>query len=140
MTEGLHVIFGTGPLGLAVMRALHGRGRRVRAVNRSGRANVPAGVDVVAVDATDRAAARRVCQDAAVVYPANPQALQLIHVRHSGSSPERAFVAIRYRQHWFAIADTDIDSKDNFGLLLTILSLQTTGAGAAPGLTLPVGR
>lgn len=79
-------------------------------------------------------------EDAAVVFPTDPAAPQLVHVRHSGSSPDRAFVAIRYRQHWFAIADTDMDSKLNFGLLLTILSLQTTGGGAAPGLTLPVGR
>jgi len=33
----LHVVFGTGPLGLAVMRELRRRGKHVRMVNRSGR-------------------------------------------------------------------------------------------------------
>jgi nucleoside-diphosphate-sugar epimerase len=64
----LHVIAGTGPLGLAVMRELVRRGARVRLVNRSGRAAVPAGVEVVAADVTDLAAARRACAAASVVY------------------------------------------------------------------------
>lgn len=64
----LHVIFGTGPLGLATMRALVGRGRRVRMVNRRGRADVPAGVEVVRGDAHDDESTRGVCAGAAVVY------------------------------------------------------------------------
>ena len=32
-----HVVFGTGPLGLSVMRELRRQGRNVRMVNRSGR-------------------------------------------------------------------------------------------------------
>ena len=41
----LHVVFGTGALGMSVMDALVQRGRcRVRMVNRSGRARVPEGV------------------------------------------------------------------------------------------------
>jgi nucleoside-diphosphate-sugar epimerase len=64
----VNVIFGAGPLGLAVARDLTARGRRVRVVCRSGRADVPAGVEVVGADATDPAAARRACQDSAVVY------------------------------------------------------------------------
>ena len=79
-------------------------------------------------------------EDAAVVSPTNPATTKLINVRQSGSHPAQAFVAVPYRGRWFAIADTDMDSKVNFGLLLTILSLQTTPAGAAPGLTIPVGR
>jgi len=38
----LHVVFGTGPLGLATMRALVKRGRQVRMINRSGKADLPA--------------------------------------------------------------------------------------------------
>ncbi len=49
----LHVVYGTGPVGMAVMDALVHRGRRVRMVNRSGRASVPEGVEVVGGDATD---------------------------------------------------------------------------------------
>jgi nucleoside-diphosphate-sugar epimerase len=61
----LQVIFGAGPLGLAVMRAQHRAGNQVRMVTRSGRAAVPDGVEVLAADHT---AARRACQGAAVVY------------------------------------------------------------------------
>jgi nucleoside-diphosphate-sugar epimerase len=64
----LHVVFGAGPQGLAVVRAQHAAGKRVRVVTRSGRAQVPDGVEVMAADAADPAAARRACQDAAVVY------------------------------------------------------------------------
>ncbi len=66
--QELHVIFGTGPVGLAVMDVLLCRGKGVRLVNRSGRAAVPAGVQVVAGDATDTAFTRQVCAGAAVVY------------------------------------------------------------------------
>jgi nucleoside-diphosphate-sugar epimerase len=64
----LQVIFGAGPLGLAVMRAQHRAGNQVRIVTRSGRAAVPEGVEVMAADAADHTAARRACQGAAVVY------------------------------------------------------------------------
>lgn len=64
----LHVVFGTGPLGLAVMRELLSRGERVRMVNRSGRADVPQEIEVVKADATDPASTRTACNGAAVVY------------------------------------------------------------------------
>lgn len=64
----LHVVFGTGPVGLAVMDELLRRGKRVRLVNRSGRAAVSAGVEVIAGDATDAVFTRQVCSGAAVVY------------------------------------------------------------------------
>jgi len=68
MSNGLHVVFGTGPAGLAVVRELAARGERVRAVNRSGRAVVPAGVELRRGDATDPAVTRELCAGAAVVY------------------------------------------------------------------------
>ena len=69
MAEGLkHVIFGTGPLGKAVMRALLADGQPVRMINRSGKADVPAGVEVVAADLYQPDEVRRITQDAAVVY------------------------------------------------------------------------
>ena len=64
----LHVVFGTGPLGLAVMRELVARGKPVRMVNRRGQAKVPAGVAVVQADASDPASARQACKEASVVY------------------------------------------------------------------------
>src|SRR5215210_2179172 len=54
MTDNeLHIVFGTGPVGLAVMDELVSKGKRVRMVNRSGRAHVAEGVEVVGGDAAD---------------------------------------------------------------------------------------
>lgn len=66
----LHVVFGTGPLGLAVMRELRSQGRRVRMINRSGRVNFAKDLATEAggADAADPAQAREVCEGAAVVY------------------------------------------------------------------------
>jgi nucleoside-diphosphate-sugar epimerase len=65
----LHVIFGTGAVGMSVMDELIRRGpRRVRMVNRSGRARVPAGVEVVGGNATDETFAREASEGASVVY------------------------------------------------------------------------
>ena len=65
----LHVVFGTGAVGMSVMDELIRRGlRRVRMVNRSGRARVPDGVEVVEGDATDEAFAREASKGASVVY------------------------------------------------------------------------
>src|SRR5215207_2852318 len=69
----LHVVFGTGAVGMSVMDALVQRGRQVRMVNRSGRASVPGSVEVVGGDATDEAFAREASEGASVVYNAlNP--------------------------------------------------------------------
>lgn len=67
-TQERHVIFGTGPVGLAVMDELVQQAKPVCMVNRSGRAQVPTGVQVVAGDATDAAFTRQVCAGATVVY------------------------------------------------------------------------
>ena len=67
--EELHVVFGTGAMGMSVMDALMQRGRRrVRMVNRSGRASVPEGVEVIGGDATDEVFARGASEGASVVY------------------------------------------------------------------------
>jgi nucleoside-diphosphate-sugar epimerase len=69
----LHVVFGTSPVGMAVMDQLVSRGTRVRMVNRSGRSNAPEGVEVVGGDAADPTFTREVSAGAAVVYNAlNP--------------------------------------------------------------------
>jgi nucleoside-diphosphate-sugar epimerase len=66
--DELHVVFGTGPVGMAVMRELHEQGKRIRLVNRSGIAAVPQNVEVVKGNAADPASTRQICQDASVVY------------------------------------------------------------------------
>ncbi len=70
MSTELHVIFGSGPLGQAVMRELVQRGKQVRLVNRSGQApqNGYAGVQVMAGDAYNLDFTRQACQEASVVY------------------------------------------------------------------------
>jgi nucleoside-diphosphate-sugar epimerase len=70
MAQELHVIFGTGPLGQSVMRALLERGKSVRMINRSGKRPVdaPAQVEIRAGDAFDENFTRSAAQGAAVVY------------------------------------------------------------------------
>ncbi len=68
MNSDLHVIFGTGAIGLATFDALRRRGRTVRLVNRSGKADVPKEVEVAAGDATDPGFATRAAHGAAVIY------------------------------------------------------------------------
>ena len=70
----LHVVLGaSGGVGNAVVRALVAQGKRVRGVTRSGKADVPAGVELVAADINNLDQARAVCREATVVYfCANP--------------------------------------------------------------------
>lgn len=65
----LHVIFGTGAIGRAIMEELAGRGESVRMVNRAGKMDeVPAGVEVVASELYDPAKVRDVARGAKVAY------------------------------------------------------------------------
>jgi nucleoside-diphosphate-sugar epimerase len=66
----LHVVFGTGPLGLATMRVLRASGRRVRMINRSARVDFDKDLqtEVGGGDAADPRLTREVCECAAVVY------------------------------------------------------------------------
>ena len=67
MTE-LHVVLGTGPLGLAVIRTLRDRGEQVRAVNRSGVPSLPDDVLITRADLSETDQAKAACRDGAVVY------------------------------------------------------------------------
>jgi nucleoside-diphosphate-sugar epimerase len=68
MSAGLHVVFGTGAIGLATFDALRRRGRTVRLVNRSGQARVPDDVEVVGGDASDPGFAAAAARGAEVIY------------------------------------------------------------------------
>jgi nucleoside-diphosphate-sugar epimerase len=69
----LHVVLGTGPLGHAVARSLAAEGERVRAISRSGLADLPDGVEVLRANVTEPDQAKLACDGAAVVYHcANP--------------------------------------------------------------------
>lgn len=67
-TNELHVIFGTGPAGITLAEELLAKGKRVRLVNRSGKGQVPGGIELVAGDASKLATVQELSQGAAVVY------------------------------------------------------------------------
>jgi nucleoside-diphosphate-sugar epimerase len=72
--SGLHVIFGTGALGMAIAHQLVAEGKQVRMVNRSDRSKLPPGVELIIGDAADRNFSQDVCKGAQVVYHcANPR-------------------------------------------------------------------
>lgn len=67
--SGVHVVVGAaGGTGSAVVRELATRRRTVRAVTRSGLAEVPEGVEQVAADVATTDGVRRACAGATVVY------------------------------------------------------------------------
>ena len=70
-TTDLHVVLGsTGGAGNAIARALFDAGLRVRAVNRSGRADLPEGIELMAADITTSNGIARAVEGASVVYMA----------------------------------------------------------------------
>lgn len=83
MPNELHVIFGTGPVGMAVMDELHARGYSIRMVNRSGTTEepLPEGVDLVSGDASNPDFSIRAAEGAAVIYNAlNPPYSQWVEL------------------------------------------------------------
>lgn len=67
-TAELHIVLGTGPLGIATANALLRRGRGVTMVNRSGRAAALEGVRVVKADLYNPASISEIARGAAAVY------------------------------------------------------------------------
>ncbi|MCE7734623.1 MAG: NAD-dependent epimerase/dehydratase family protein [Candidatus Heimdallarchaeota archaeon] len=69
MKNELHVIFGaSGGIGNAIIRELVAEGKNVRGVNRSGKASVPKGVELVAGDLLDPVSAMKAIKGATHVY------------------------------------------------------------------------
>jgi nucleoside-diphosphate-sugar epimerase len=66
--QELHVIFGTGPVGITLAEQLSAAGKQVRLVNRSGKGQAPAGVELVAGDALQSDVVRNLCQGATAAY------------------------------------------------------------------------
>ncbi len=64
----------------------------------------------------------------------------LIRIRSGEKKPEDAFVTIPYKNHWFWIEDTDLDSKRLFTFLIFLFNLTETGDVInAPLMTIPAG-
>ena len=69
MPTDLQVVLGaTGGVGQVLVQALAAQGAQVRAVNRRVRASVPASVEIMAADLTNRESTRAACQGATTVY------------------------------------------------------------------------
>jgi hypothetical protein len=65
---------------------------------------------------------------------------RLFRVRQSASRPGSHFTAVPYRDHWFYLDDTDLNSKTTFNLLTLLFSLQASGGqGESPLLTVSAG-
>jgi nucleoside-diphosphate-sugar epimerase len=68
-TNELHVVYGSGPVGTAVVETLLEQGKQVRVITRSGaRKHLPVQAEAIRGDATDPADARRACASATHVY------------------------------------------------------------------------
>jgi hypothetical protein len=64
---------------------------------------------------------------------------RLLRVHCSSAPPERAAVSIRYREYWFYISDSDLNSKTTFNLLTYLFNLKAgSKSGHEPLLTYPV--
>ena len=88
-------------------------------------------IDVPAKDIDEGRAAKFSDKNATDMPP-------LIRIHSGASHPEDALVSIRYRDNWFWIDDTDLDSKRVFSFLMMLFSLTETGEkSGAPIVTVP---
>jgi len=70
-----------------------------------------------------------------------PASDRLITIRSSSRKPDDASVAIRFKDWWFYIAETDARSKDSFRLIKLLFSLRLIPEGSSaqvPILTVPI--
>lgn len=64
---------------------------------------------------------------------------RLFKVETGSERPEHAYIATQYRDNWFYIEDTDLETKSTFMLLRQLFDLQAgQKQSAGPTLTLPV--
>lgn len=65
----------------------------------------------------------------------------IMSIQSNSSYPDDAYVCIKYRDHWFYIANDDLTSKKTFVLLLQLYNLQAGEASKVvpPILTIPLG-
>lgn len=65
---------------------------------------------------------------------------RILRVRASLRRPPEPYVSVYYRDHWWYIADNDLDSKSTFSFLSQALEMLSSGVkSAGPVLTLPIG-
>jgi hypothetical protein len=79
--------------------------------------------------------------DAGNVFDWSEVTGDLLKIQSATERPANAATAVRYRDHWFYIAEDDLDSRTTMVLLLQLFALQAGGADVqAPVLTLPLGN
>jgi len=104
-TSPIDVIIGAGPVGSALASRLTSDGRSVRVVTRSGTGPTVAGIERVALDATDAAALAAVSHAASVIYNcANP-----------GSY-------MQWREQWPPLAAAILEAARRSGAVLVTMS------------------
>lgn len=87
----------------------------------------------------DNLVTRSVSEDAATPDWARFMS-NLFRVNSDQERPETAAVSVHYRDHWYWIADNDLESKTTFNLILFLLALQSAESdGVSPLLTLSAG-
>ncbi len=65
----------------------------------------------------------------------------ILKIHSQSTRPDQAAMAVYYRDSWFYIDDSDLQSKSTFSLLAQIFSLQSGNAkDMGPQLTLPLGN
>ena len=63
---------------------------------------------------------------------------RLVRIRNSKEKPADAYVAIRYRDHWFWIDDRDLRTKRAFAFMMLLFTLSDTGEKEnLPLITIP---
>lgn len=67
---------------------------------------------------------------------------RLLKVHSSPTRPASAWLAIPYRDQWFYIEESDLNSRRTLGLLNSLMRLEISAGGSrnVPLLTLPLGR
>jgi nucleoside-diphosphate-sugar epimerase len=64
----LHVVLGTGALGITIAQKLHAQGKSVRIVNRKGKSDACVGIESIAAQLMIAEEVSKCCQGASVVY------------------------------------------------------------------------
>jgi hypothetical protein len=86
-------------------------------------------------------ASGRASPGAVAAAPQRPWSGPAMRVVTGDATPGDAHVAVQYGKKWYWIADTDIESKTTFGIVMLLFSIADTGTrGAAPVVTIPANQ
>lgn len=129
--------------GLSEVRVVYGSGVRsddeIAMITRSMievLTDISSGIDAPAVHVEEGRTYR------SPVFPGDAPGRHVppVRVLSGPEKPRDAFVAVRYRDHWFWVPDLDLRSKSFFSMLLILTSLTETGpAKGGPIVTVPAG-